>query len=439
MSELTFSQIKPLLFADLRVGKVGLTPALLGEPGIGKSSLVEDLAKEFKTKVFTLPVNQLADRSDLTGVRMTQDADDNWGQTFFPHMTIMESIAYATANPDENPILFLDEFNRASSDITSAILSFQTLRRIGSIEFPDNLRLIVAGNDKGNVTALDKASVTRFSVYRVKPDIDTFMSVQTLNPYVEAVLNKHPEDLLAPMVESAPESSGDPDADDDSNSYDLSSEFDSEDGFEQATVPRTITATSGWLDTMGINKTASPEEMKTLHALVSQTSVDDLSDTLKIGLVAHSGDTLFTLHLYDEIKEFYFQNINGTAKTAKAVLTMFRPSQDVINQLSKAQDTMSTSAIVQGLNDKEKGDLLIWLFESVNGKEINNNAAISHAIKETSNSIMALDSNHMKGLNTILANTSLANEEAITTFITSGSQLADTYKVFISATLGLDI
>src|SRR5699024_7763864 len=151
----------------------GQTPALLGEPGIGKSALIEDLAREFKTKVFTLPVNQLADRADLTGVRMTQSAQGDWGQSFFPHETIMSAIRYAEDNPDEHPILFLDEFNRASSDITSAILSFQTLRRIGTIEFPDNLRLIVAGNDKGNVTALDKASITRFAVYRVKPDIET--------------------------------------------------------------------------------------------------------------------------------------------------------------------------------------------------------------------------------------------------------------------------
>ena len=256
MNELTFAQIMPLLYADLKAGQ---TPALLGEPGIGKSALIEDLAGKFKTKVFTLPVNQLADRADLTGVRMTQNEDGDWGQSFFPHETIMSAIRYAADNPDENPILFLDEFNRASSDITSAILSFQTLRRIGTINFPDNLRLIVAGNDKGNVTSLDKASITRFAVYRVKPDVETFLSVQELNPFVASVMQKHPDNLLANQLQDHIDTD-----DDDDDTFDLSSEFMDDDGFEQETVPRTITYTSEWLTALGLDKSGSDEELELL-------------------------------------------------------------------------------------------------------------------------------------------------------------------------------
>ena len=36
-------------------------PALMGEPGIGKSSFVEDVARRTNTRCFTLPCNLLAD------------------------------------------------------------------------------------------------------------------------------------------------------------------------------------------------------------------------------------------------------------------------------------------------------------------------------------------------------------------------------------------
>lgn len=433
-NELTFAQVKPLLYANLKARQ---TPALLGEAGIGKSSLIEDLAREFKTKVFTLPVNQLADRADLTGVRMTQDEHGNWGQSFFPHTTIMEAISYAERNPNEEPILFLDEFNRASSDITSAILSFQTLRRIGTIDFPDNLRLIVAGNDKGNVTSLDKASITRFAVYRVKPDIDTFLSIQELNPFVERVLTKYPGDLLAPVLMDIIEKDDDDEDDDDDNRFDISSEYLDEDGFEQATVPRTITATSDWLNSMGMDASGSDDEMIVLKSLLAQTSVDDTNDILRIGLMAQAGNTDFTQHLYEEIREHFYQGVNGSIKTQKAVLHKFRPKQDFINDLSKAQDTQDVNALIAGLNDTEKQDAMIWLFETRNVTEVNNNDAVVSAIKELADGISSFDGSHMQGLNAILAQSSSANERSMKTFIETNSASANMYKAFIAATLGI--
>lgn len=430
MNELTFAQIKPLLYADLQAGQ---TPALLGEPGIGKSALIEDLAREFKTQVFTLPVNQLADRADLTGVRMTQNEDGDWGQSFFPHETIMSAIRYAEDNPDEFPILFLDEFNRASSDITSAILSFQTLRRIGTITFPDNLRLVVAGNDKGNVTSLDKASITRFSVYFVIPDIDTFLSVQELNPFIANVMQKHPENLLAPQLMEEIET----DEDDVDDAFDISAEFIEDDGFEQATVPRTITYTSEWLDALGLDKSGSDKELEMLKNLFAGTTVEGDADALRAGLIAHAGNTDFTNHVYDELHEYFNQSVTGVTTSNNAILGKFRPQQDVINQLSKADDTASVSDLVQNLSETDQQGLLIWLFEVRSAREVDNNDAIRTAITELAHSVDSFDSAHMQGLNTILANGSSANEPGIKEFINTGTPLADMYKVIISATLGL--
>ena len=143
----------------------------MGEPGIGKSSFTEALAEAMDTKCFVLPVNQLADKADLTGARLVPyeqaDGTTSYKQVFFPHQVIMDAIDYAVANPREWPILFLDEINRTTPDVTSASLSMPTMRAIGSIKLPSNLRLMIAGNDKGNVTTLDEASLSRFAIYHV--------------------------------------------------------------------------------------------------------------------------------------------------------------------------------------------------------------------------------------------------------------------------------
>lgn len=424
--ELTFSQIKNLLIADL---KVGLTPALLGEPGIGKSAIIEDLGRVFKTKVFTLPVNQLGDRSDLTGARITKSENGDYAQTFFPHQTIMDAIRYATDHPDELPILFMDEFNRTSTDITSAILSFQTLRRVGNHQFPDNLRMIVAGNDNGNVTSLDKASITRFAVYRVKPDIETFLSVQELNPFVAEVMRNNPEDLLAPTLQDVIES------DEDEDSFSLSDEFMDDDGFEQQTVPRTITYTSEWLTALGLNQSGSDEELKSIQDMLATTT--DESDTLLAGLIAHAGHTDFTVHLYESIKSYFNDSVTTSATSKTAVLGKFRPDQEIINQLSRASDTTEVSDLVQTLDDQTKQSLLIWLFETRSSREVDNNNAITTAVNEIAHSIDALDSKHSSGFNIILGQNQSANEQAIKEFVSTDTPLGNMYEAIVSATLGI--
>lgn len=139
---------------------VGATPALMGEVGIGKSSFVEDLARSMNTRAFVLPCNQLADKADLTGARLVpyelSDGSTSYKQVFYPHQVIQDAIDYAIENPREYPILFLDEINRTTADVTSGVLTLVTLRRMGHVDLPANVRIMVAGNDRGNVTTLTK-------------------------------------------------------------------------------------------------------------------------------------------------------------------------------------------------------------------------------------------------------------------------------------------
>ena len=237
------STLNKIVTTNLNTNKV---PMLVGEPAIGKSSWVEALGEQLGTKTFTLQCNELSEKADLTGARTIpiDDAKTKFKQVFFPHADIMDAIEYARQNPDETPILFLDEINRTSSDLTSALLSIPTRRKIGNEELPTNLRIIIAGNDKGNVTTLDSASVSRFVIYTVIPDTETFLLVNpNLSQPIADLLMREPELIFCKGLNPVNDSDDEDDVDS------LMDMFD-DDTMEQFTAPRTITALSDLLNNL---------------------------------------------------------------------------------------------------------------------------------------------------------------------------------------------
>lgn len=436
-AQLSFSQVKPFVVASLKSNQ---TPALMGEPGIGKSSLIHDLEREFKTKVFTLAINQLADRADLTGMRMVETEGGSWGQKAFPHFRIMEAVEYAQDNPQETPILFLDEFNRASSDITSSVLSLQTDRAIGSIKLPDNLRLIVAGNDKGNVTSLDAASISRFAVYRVMPDIDTFLGIQKLNPFVTDVLTKHPEDLMADEVmESSDGASADEDEDDENEAYAFSQfEFLAEDSFSQITRPRTITAVSRWLNTLGLNKSGSDEERQLLGQLFTDMTENNQTNSLFAGIEAHVGNTTFAHHLYDEINNYFNTILTHTHTSNQPILQDLRPAQDYINSLSRAQNVQEVEEIIDRMNDDEVIDTVVWLTESASTKEINNNQAVETFMSNAPHRIGQFENKTIQNLMKVLPDSTKVSVPAVTAMLGSSAPVINQWRGMIQSVVDQD-
>ncbi|MCR6108567.1 AAA family ATPase [Salipaludibacillus agaradhaerens] len=439
-SALTFTQVEPFAVADL---KKNLSPVLIGPAGIGKSSLTEGLERTFKTKVFTLPVNQLADRSDLTGVRATQSENGAWRQIAFPHSTIMDAIEYATDHPDEHPILFLDEFNRAAAEITSSILSFTTLRRIGTMDFPENLRFMFAGNDKGNVTSLDDATISRFSVYRVRPDLDTFLSIQTLNPFVTDVLTKHPEDLMATEVVENYKNVEDDDADEDDNNeseeYAFSQfEFLSDDTFSQVTRPRTITAVSKWLDGMGIDKSGSDEEREVLGKLFTDITETDDSSTLFTGIEAHVGNTTFAHHLLDEINTHFNAMLSSTHVSNQPILNDMRPEQDIINTLSRAGSEQDVEQLIDTMSEKDRLNTLVWLTETTSTKEVNNNKAVTTFMSNAPHHISQFDNKAVQNLMRVLPNSAKVADSAVKALLSSTAPVMNQWKSVIQSVIEQD-
>jgi MoxR-like ATPase len=355
-------EIHPMKFNDTLIEfvkldlEIGAVPALMGEPGIGKSSFVDDLAKAMDTKAFVLACNQLADKADLTGGRLvpfeTSSGETSYKQVFYPHEVIMDAIGYAEANPREWPILFLDEINRSTSDVTSAALSLPTLRRIGSVDLPKNLRIMIAGNNKGNVTMLDEASLSRFAIYNVEPEAQTLIAIlgAELNPHVKAVLAKFPHLIFGRSIPTAIMVDG-TDDDDDKNNATLDILLDSGEEMLQLTTPRTIDAISRWLNAV--------DPVKLQEYFQTQVNIDGRDTTLlNEAIEAHIGNTEFATMLIGEIATGITTGATAQIKSLSA------PKPQCFKSLKDANSVDDLEDIISGLTDHEKsGSLLYALFE----------------------------------------------------------------------------
>lgn len=313
-------------------------PALMGEPGIGKSSFVEDVARRTNTQCFTLPCNLLADKADLTGARLVLDEKTGiWSQKFFPHSVISQAINYAKNNPNEQPILFLDEINRTTSDVTSGTLTLVTLRRIGDEDLPKNLRIIVAGNDKGNVTALDDASVSRFAIINVAPDASTLIEVlgKSLHPYVKTVLEKHPETVFVKNTNEQVVADGQDDDDDDNATVSVFDLFDGTEEIRPFATPRTIDGVSQYLNVLSF------EEVASLMATPSTTRDGRHVSYLQEVIEGLTGNTSFTTLLMGVISDELSKGSTGNNNAQRVV----KPR--IYGELKKAATT-SVDAVNAG-------------------------------------------------------------------------------------------
>lgn len=400
-------------------------PMLLGEPGIGKSSWVEDLGNLMHTKVFVLACNQLSDKADMTGARLapvgktvktnpdgstTEEVD--YAQKFFPHIVVKEAIEYAKANPTETPILFMDELNRTTPDVTSEALSLPTLRSLGNVSLPDNLRIITAGNDKGNITALDEASRTRFVLLHVAPDVDTFINVNpTLNEFVQKVLVAHPEAIFGRGMPATLSGGQQKDDDDDDTSYNIEDIYmDDGEDMSQLTTPRTISSVSDWLNQCDNN------ELKMYLATLTQNGDGETVSLLQEILEGHTGKTVFTALLLAEITSG-INTINTQSKKFNI------PKPRVYDQLIAQPTHDALNDFVATMSDSDKSGCLVYALSDNNPNAID---AIQVLAQDTT--LTQGDTNNMANLFT----QNLISETNKQAFFDTNSRLAQNWAMLFN-------
>lgn len=392
---------KTIVETDLKWGNI---PMLLGGPGIGKSSWVKWFAGEIGTKSFSLACNQLGDKADLTGARLLPvlDKDGNetgdWEQKFFPHQTISRAIRYALENKSETPILFLDEINRTTADITSALLSLATDRTIGNVELPDNLRIMIAGNDKGNVTMLDTASISRFVLYYMKPCLETFLKWNpNLNIFVKNTVVKNPELIYEdrPVVTQSEDS--------DDEEFDINM-LDDADQMLQITTPRTIAYMSDFLNEI-------PQDV----LISSLTLSDDGVSAIEELITGHVGKTNFAMLLTQEI----VQNVM-TVNTNQNAPTLVVTKPKCFDELKAVPTVKDLEEKLMDLSVREQSMVLAYALQDT--------ADHSNLLNVLSTVMTEIDIDAKKKIMTLSANDQI-DEDNLRAFMVAKNNVTDTINV----------
>jgi hypothetical protein len=140
-----------------------LSLMLWGPPGIGKSSIVADVAAKNDLQLVDLRLSQLAP-TDLRGLPVAENGVSRW---FPPEFLPI----------DGRGILFLDEINMAPPAMQGIAQQLILDRRVGSYEVPDGWFIWAAGNrksDRAAVFEMPSALANRFIHLDLVPDFDSF-------------------------------------------------------------------------------------------------------------------------------------------------------------------------------------------------------------------------------------------------------------------------
>ena len=424
MLELVMDQAFKDLIAD-EIGIVSakhpIAPLLLGEPGIGKSSIVKAICEENDWLFEELLCNQLGDRADLTGCRTVKETDpmtkeEFWTQVFFPHQRVQNAIRLAKNNPTKVVVLFLDEINRTTSDITSAILSFTTARTVGTYTFPDNVRFIVAGNDKGNVVTLDEASLSRFAMFKLKPSASVWMGITPqVNPYIKNVLDRCPQLIFCKSMNVVTSTVKKDDDSDDDYSAEFESFDDNAEGFNQITTPRTISGLNELMNTWDLDK------IKMYIATVSKDSQTGEDCTLLQTVIeAHVGKTAFAAEIEKELATAVTSNVISTA--SQAAVAPKKP--DVLKKLVLVQTRQDQIDLIKNMSELEMSECIAYLvYHQHDNSELIKTFAENYPKPVLDKSVMP---NFTK-----LKNSDKLNPDNYAALISSGTDLGDNIRAFL--------
>lgn len=146
---------------------VGLTPLLTSSPGIGKSSLVQQLAREYNLKLIDLRLSQCTPE-DLQGFPMRTG-----NKATFTPFDIFPLQGEEIPEGYEGWLLFLDEATSASKAVQAAAYKLILDRMVGSFKLHDQVAIVAAGNkasDKAVVNQLSTALQSRLIHFELEAD-----------------------------------------------------------------------------------------------------------------------------------------------------------------------------------------------------------------------------------------------------------------------------
>ncbi len=168
----------------LLTGDLKISTMIWGAPGIGKSSIVSQLATAHQLEFVDLRLSQLAP-TDLRGLPVAAEGISKWlPPEFLPQQG--------------RGILFLDEINMAPPAMQGMAQQLILDRRVGSYVVPDGWFIWAAGNrkeDRAGVFDMPAPLANRFLHLQVEPDFASFKVYaleRSIHPQIMAFLSFRP-------------------------------------------------------------------------------------------------------------------------------------------------------------------------------------------------------------------------------------------------------
>lgn len=186
------SPIRELVETCVTLLENGESPLLLGDRGLGKSTVAYDVAKDLGREVFYFNCSQ-ADAASLVFPKLVRRSDgtvvqdrENGIVVNRDLITQPEGIELVTIFGLNGKVVLLDEITNAQDDLHSFLLSFVQDRRIGNTVF-DDILIVATGNGTSHSTlanTLPRPLIERFCVLEFPaPSVDDWIAY---------MLRKHP-------------------------------------------------------------------------------------------------------------------------------------------------------------------------------------------------------------------------------------------------------
>lgn len=153
---------------------VGLTPLVTSSPGMGKSSMVNEVAKDCRLKLLDLRLSQCTPE-DLQGYPM-RSGDK---ATFTP-FDIFPLAGEEVPEGYDGWLLFLDELTSATKPVQAAAYKLILDRMVGSFHLHDQVAIVGAGNkttDKAVVTQMSTALQSRLIHYELELNVNDWQEI----------------------------------------------------------------------------------------------------------------------------------------------------------------------------------------------------------------------------------------------------------------------
>lgn len=165
------SQVSKILEIEFNAVQKGLhTPVMIwGAPGIGKSQIVADIAKQHQVKMIDIRLSQL-EPSDLRGIPFKNGELVDWS---------IPSILPNSSRHGTQGVLFLDEITSAPPSVSAAAYQLILDRKLGDYQLPEGWVIFAAGNragDRGLTYQMPAPLANRFSHYNLEVHLDDWVA-----------------------------------------------------------------------------------------------------------------------------------------------------------------------------------------------------------------------------------------------------------------------